>query len=340
MKEKIVLLLAIATILISCGKDDVPIETSLYKLVRPDYFPQIKYPIENNPISKEGFELGKKLFNDPRLSLDNRVACSNCHVKGVAFTDPQHNPSVGIFNQSGTRNAPMIANMAFQSEFLWDGGVSHLDFVSVFAIENKKEMGETLPNVVYKLNNIPEYGPLFKSVFPKIDSITSPYLLQAISQYLLLLVSDQAKYDRVQRGKDNFTAKELAGKRIFEQKCASCHSGALFTNYKYMNNGLDSVFKDVGRELISAEASDLGKFKVPSLRNIMLTAPYMHDGRFKSIDDVLNHYQHGVKYSSTLASELSGTKQLGIPLTNEEIDDLKLFLETLTDYEFISKPIF
>lgn len=107
-----------------------------------------------------------------------------------------------------------------------------------------------------------------------------------------------------------------------------------------MNNGLDSVFKDVGRELISAEASDLGKFKVPSLRNIMLTAPYMHDGRFKSIDDVLNHYQHGVKYSSTLASELSGTKQLGIPLTNEEIDDLKLFLETLTDYEFISKPIF
>jgi cytochrome c peroxidase len=340
MKGKIAILFVVTLFILSCGKDDDVPETSPYSLVRPDYFPEIAYPIENNPISKEGFELGKKLFNDPRLSLDNSVACSNCHVKGVAFTDPQHNPSVGIFDQSGTRNAPMIANMAFQREFLWDGGVSHLDFVPVFAIENQKEMGEKLGHVVYKLNNIPEYAPLFKAAFPEIDTITSPYMLRAISQYMLLLVSDKAKYDRVQKGKDVFTAKELSGKAVFEQKCAACHSSALFTNYKYMNNGLDSVFMDVGRELISAQASDLGKFKVPSLRNIMLTAPYMHDGRFETIDEVLEHYRSGVKLSSTLASELSSLGQLGIPLSDEEIDDLKIYLETLTDYEFISNPIF
>lgn len=258
----------------------------------------------------------------------------------MAFTDPQHNPSVGIFDQAGIRNAPMIANMAFQSEFLWDGGVSHLDFVSVFAIENEKEMGEELHHVVHKLNNISEYTPFFKAAFPEIDTITSPYMLQALSQYMLLLVSDKAKYDRVQKGEGVFTAKELSGKAIFEQKCATCHSGALFTNFEYMNNGLDSVFMDVGRELISAQASDLGKFKIPSLRNVLLTAPYMHDGRFETIEEVLEHYRNGVKPSSTLANELSNSGQLGISLTDEEMNDLIIFLETLTDYEFISNPIF
>jgi cytochrome c peroxidase len=326
--------------IISCGKNDIKQETSLYKLRQPDYFPEIAYSIENNPVSREGFELGKKLFNDPRLSLDNSVACSNCHVKAVAFTDPQHNPSVGIFNQSGKRNAPMIANMAFQKEFLWDGGISHLDFVPVFAIEHEKEMGEELNHVVSKLNNISEYSPLFKKAFPALDTITSPYMLQALSQYMLLLVSDNAKYDRVQRGEDAFSSQELKGQQVFEQKCATCHSGALFTNGKYMNNGLDSVFTDVGRELISAQASDLGKFKVPSLRNITLTSPYMHDGRFETINEVLEHYRNGVKTSSTLASELSNSEKLGIPLTDAEIDDLIIYLKTLTDYEFISNPIF
>jgi len=340
MKRKIALLIGATFIIFSCGKDDVVTKTSPYSLIRPDYFPEITYPLENNPITKEGFELGKKLFNDPRLSLDNSVACSNCHVKGVAFTDPQHNPSVGIFNQIGTRNAPMIANMAFQSEFLWDGGVSHLDFVPVFAIENQKEMGEELHHVVYKLNKIPEYAPLFKAAFPGIDTITSPYMLRAISQYMLLLVSDKSKYDRVQKGEDVFSASELTGKAVFDQKCAACHSGALFTNYEYMNNGLDLVFMDVGRELISALASDLGKFKVPSLRNIMLTAPYMHDGRFKTLDEVLEHYRSGVKLSSTLATNLSNSGQLGIPLTDKEIEAIKIYLKTLTDYEFISNPIF
>ena len=135
--KKIVIISIGFLFVLACNQDDEFTETNVYELNQPSYFPAIEYPIENNPITKEGFELGKKLFNDPRLSLDNSIACSNCHVKGVAFTDPQHNPSVGIFDQVGSRNAPMIANMAFQSEFLLDGGVSHLDFVSVFAIENE-----------------------------------------------------------------------------------------------------------------------------------------------------------------------------------------------------------
>lgn len=324
----------------SCQNEDASSEVSPYTLKRPEYFPEIAYPIENNPISKEGFELGKKLFNDARLSLDNSIACSNCHVKSVAFTDPQHNPSVGVFDQSGSRNAPMIANMAFQNEFLLDGGVSHLDFVAVAAIENEREMGEKLSHVVTKLNKIDEYLPLFLEAFPELDTITSPYMLQAISQYMLLLVSDNAKYDRVQRGEDLFSPQESSGKLIFEQKCASCHSGALFTNGDFMNNGLDSIFADVGRELISARSSDLGKFKVPSLRNITLTAPYMHDGRFDSLEEVLDHYRNHVLESNTLAPDLTNGERLGISMTDEEVDDIIAYLNTLTDYEFTSNPIF
>ena len=322
----------------ACKKDDVSVDD--YTLVKPAHFPPIEYPIETNPITKEGFELGKKLFNDARLSIDNSVACSNCHVKGVAFTDPQHNPSVGVFERSGTRNAPTIANMAFQKEFLWDGGVSHLDFVPVFAIENVNEMAETLNGVVTKLNNTSDYPTLFQSAFPEIDTITSPYMLKALSQYMLLLISADSKYDQVVNGEAVFTANELAGQTLFNQKCATCHSGELFSNQDFMNNGLDTVFVDIGRALISETDSDIGKFKVPSLRNITLTPPYMHDGRLESLEAVLEHYQQKVLLSESLAPELNQNGQLGIPLTESEKQNIISFLETLTDYDFISNPKF
>ncbi|HMQ62568.1 MAG TPA: cytochrome c peroxidase [Flavilitoribacter sp.] len=331
---------AIGLLLAACQRAEIEAGKEVYSLNKPDYFPDIAYPMATNPITKAGFELGKKLFNDPRLSLDNSIACSNCHVKAVAFTDPQHNPSVGIFEQSGSRNAPMIANMAFQSEFLWNGGVSHLDFVPVFAIENEKEMGETLADVIRKLNRTDDYPPLFKKAFPKIDTITSPYMLKALSQYMLLLVSDNSKYDQSVRGELQLTAEEAAGLDIFNRKCANCHSGALFTNHDFLNNGLDSVFEDEGRALISETDDDLGKFKVPGLRNVTLTAPYMHDGRFKTLQQVLNHYRSGVKDAPTLAPELKKNGQLGIPLTDDEVEKLILFLETLTDYDFVSNPVF
>lgn len=339
MKNNFFIILFIGAI-IGCQKESIEADNNLYVLKRPDYFPEITYPMEGNPITKQGFELGKKLFNDPLLSLDNTIACSNCHVKAVAFTDPQHNPSVGIFEREGSRNAPMIANMAFQSEFLWDGGITHLDFVPIFAIENQKEMAETASGVVSKLNASSTYQQLFKQAFPLMDTITAPYMLKALSQYMLLLVSDQSKYDHYLRGEKTLEVEEAAGLSVFKNKCSGCHSGELFTNYAFLNNGLDTDFTDIGRSLISAREEDIGKFKVPSLRNIMLTAPYMHDGRFKTINQVLDHYRFHVKDSPTLDNRLKTNGLPGISLTDLEVSNLISFLNTLTDRKFTSNPIF
>lgn len=337
---KYIILLFLSGWIMSCSTDEHK-DFFSYKIDRPEHFPPIEYPISNNDISKAGFELGKKIFNDPMLSVDNSVACSNCHTKALAFTDAQHNPSVGVFDRSGTRNAPMIANMAFQSEFLWDGGINHLDFVPVFAIENPNEMDETLLNVVHKLNRHSTYPSLFAEVYPEADSITSPQMLQVLSQYMLLLISDQSKYDEVQRGNATFTESEKLGFELFNSKCASCHEGVLQTSQQFMNNGLDSVFTDLGRALITETDQDNGKFKVPSLRNIMLTAPYMHDGRLKTMDEVLNHYSQQVLFSATLAEELINEDgSLGVALTSEEKESIIAFLHTLTDHEFVSNPIF
>lgn len=340
MKNILLFLGMISLLMVGCKDDEVLPVDDIYAFHQPEHFPEVAYPMNTNKINKQGFELGKKLFNDPRLSIDNSVACSNCHVKGVGFTDPQHNPSVGVFERPGTRNSLPVFNLAFQKEFMWDGGISHLDFVPVFAIENENEMAETLINVVQKLNAIDEYPALFKAAFPEIDTITSPYMLKALSQYMLLIVSDNAKYDKVLRGEQTFTLAEQQGEAVFNAKCASCHSGTLFTNQEFKNNGLDTEFVDIGRALITETDEDLGKFKTPTLRNITLTAPYMHDGRFTTLDEVINHYRFGVKNSATLATELNINGELGISMTDEEVESLKLFLETLTDYEFISNPIF
>ena len=338
--KPISLIIGIFLMLLSCETEVITPSNSVYSLRQPDYFPPIAYNIERNPITKTGFELGKKLFNDPILSIDNSVACSNCHVKAVAFTDPQHNPSVGVHEKTGTRNAPMIANLAFQKEFLLDGGINHLDFVAVFAIENPNEMGHTLEGVVRKLNQSNDYKRLFRSAFPQIDTITSPYVLKALSQYMLLLVSDQAKYDQVIRGEVVFSASEAAGYQIFNQNCASCHSGHLFTNQAFVNNGLDTKFTDPGRATITETPNDLGKFKVPSLRNIAVTAPYMHDGRFDSLKKVINHYRFGIQYSATLDTTLYKAGRCTIQLSDQDVNNLIDFLMTLTDYDFLSNPVF
>ncbi len=325
--------------LTACTKEDAEINT--YRFEKPPHFPEPTYTFHKNPITKEGVELGKMLFNDPLLSRDQSVACSNCHAKGTAFTDPQHALSLGVEERQGTRNAPSIANMAFMKEFMWDGGVIHLDFAPPNAIENPLEMDETLEAVIRKLNRHGSYPGLFKKAFPELDTITTPYLLYALSQYQAMLVSASSAYDQYQLGKGSLTEEERQGLDLFKAKCATCHSGALFTNQDYANNGLDTVFPDLGRARITESDADLGKFKVPSLRNVALTAPYMHDGRFKTLENVLDHYAAGVKSSPTLARELSGGKgQLGIPLTPQEKRQLIAFLKTLTDYAFLMDPRF
>lgn len=339
--KKFFLLAAIAGTLLSCRLENEPaILSSPYQFVRPAHFPEPTYTFRNNPITEAGFLLGKRLFDEPLLSVDGSVACSNCHVQAVAFADPQHRLSVGVDDRAGTRNAPGIANMAFMEEFFWDGGVTHLDFVPLNAIENPVEMDETMANVVRKLNVHPEYPALFRKAFGPVDSINAPLMLQALSQFMVLLVSADSAYDRYLLKEGELTAEQLNGKALFEKKCAGCHSGLLFTNQSYRNNGLDSLFADPGRARISEWDGDLGKFKVPSLRNVALTAPYMHDGRFATLEEVLGHYASGVKHSPTLAPELQVDGRLGIELTEEEKRRIIDFLHTLTDWSFVRNPLF
>jgi len=331
--------LGLGLLMTSCTPKETQVNNP-YEFVQPSHFPPPTYSFDNNPITEKGFKLGRKLFNDPILSLDQSIACSNCHSKSVAFADPQHRLSVGIDDKVGIRNSPALANLAFMDAFFWDGGVTHLDFVPINAIESDFEMGERLQHVVAKLNQHREYPALFESAFEGTDSINAPLLLHALSQYLNLLVSADSKYDRYIKKEENLSESELAGLVLFEQKCSSCHEGVLFTDQTFRNNGLDTEFSDQGRAVISEGEEDKGKFRVPSLRNVALTRPYMHDGRFQTLEAVLEHYNTGVKWSATLDPVLQEGSTLGLTLTAQEQTQILDFLHTLTDRSFIADEIF
>lgn len=324
----------------SCHDDDNGKTPDLtYTFVKPENFPEPTYSFKNNEVTQKGFELGRKIFFDPTLSKDNSVSCANCHNQAVAFSDPQHRLSVGVDGLTGTRNAPPLMNMAFLSEFFWDGGVTHLDFVPLNAIEAEFEMGEEIGNVIKKLNEHPEYPSLFEEAF-EVDTITTPRLLHALAQYTTMMVSANSRYDRHTRNEgETFTDDELEGLQLFKAKCTNCHAGELFTDQSYRNNGLDATFKDRGRAIITELPEDEGRFRVPTLRNIALTAPYMHDGRFFDLEEVLDHYSNGVVESTTLDESLRG-EQLGIPLTEKEKEQIITFLNTLTDTDFTGDPKF
>jgi cytochrome c peroxidase len=303
----------------------------------PDYFPAPVYDFSGNPITKEGFLLGKKLFYDPILSVDNTISCGSCHQQFVAFAHADHKLSHGIDNKLGVRNSQALFNMIWNTTFFWDGGSKHIEVQPIGPITNPVEMDETVQNVVYKLSQRADYKSLFKAAF-NADSITSQLMLKAIVQFMGAFVSASSKYDknRIDPVANPFTEDEKLGLTIFESKCASCHVPPLFTDNSFRNNGLDEIFSDSGRYLITNINSDMGKFKVPSLRNIELTYPYMHDGRFETLPQVLNHYSSEIKQSSTLDQSLTN----GIALNNTEKQQLIAFLKTLTDREFINDPRF
>jgi|JI10StandDraft_1071094.scaffolds.fasta_scaffold431954_2 cytochrome c peroxidase len=303
----------------------------------PDYFPPPIYNFEENPRSKEGFVLGKKLFYDPLLSKDNSTSCGSCHQQFVAFAHADHKVSHGINNLLGVRNSPALFNLMWQKEYFWDGGSKHIEVQPIGPITNPVEMDETLENVIAKLSNNAEYRSLFKAAFNS-DSITSQQMLKAIVQFMGSFISANSKYDKYLQDAANnpLSTDEKAGFDLFQQKCGTCHTTPLFTDNSYRNNGLDETFKDSGRFRITNINSDMGKFKVPSLRNVEITYPYMHDGRFETLEEVLNHYQSGVKASSTLDTVLNN----GISLTNVEKGQIIAFLKTLTDKEFIKDERF
>ena len=332
------LLITVLTCSFFVGKQSVTAKA----LLIPSNFPTPTYDLSKNPLTEEGFALGRKLFYDPLLSKDGTISCASCHQQDAGFVQADHDLSHGVEDRLGKRNALPIFNALFRKSFFWDGGVPKLDFVPVNPIENELEMDEKMDNVVHKLNTAANYRALFKNAF-SVDTISSKEVLQAFAQFMYAMVSANAKYDKFVRKENNtlLDKEELAGFNLFKDKCASCHSTDLFTDDSFRNNGLDNEHpKDKGREEITLNLADRAKFKVPSLRNVALTAPYMHDGRFNSLEEVMNHYANSVQNSSTLDPLLKSGTRLGIPLTSNEQKQLILFLNTLTDSTLINNKDF
>jgi cytochrome c peroxidase len=312
-----------------------PVEDKIFK--QPANFPEPTYALSTNAVTADGFELGKALFNDPMLSRDNTISCAECHNQSYAFTHHGHDVSHGVGNRVGTRNAPAVQNMAWQKEFFWDGGVGDLDLFSVAPIENPLEMDENIGNVLTKLRATSKYPTLFKKAFGSTE-ITSQKFLKALSQFMVSLVSANSRYDKYVRKEELIlSSEELLGLSLFKQKCSSCHSGELFTDQSYRNNGLNiQGAKDEGRFRITENPNDRYKFKVPSLRNVEITAPYMHDGRFYTLEEVLRHYTNGIKQTPNIDATLKNN----ISLTADEQAKIIAFLKTLTDREFLTNPKF
>lgn len=320
----------------SCQKDQ---DKTDFGLAYPDYFPEPYYKFGKNTLTKEGFELGRALFFDPILSIDSTISCASCHSQGHAFADHNTRMSFGIDGKMGDRNSPAIFNLAWQPIFMWDGGINHIEVMPFAPITNDVEMGETLENVIQKLKKHPKYVQRFQSVFGE-KRIESQQLFYALTQYMTMLVSDDSKYDQYRHGKVTFTKDEEDGLQIFKAKCASCHTEPLFTDFSLRNNGLEIFSNDFGFGRITLHEEDNYKFKVPSLRNIALTYPYMHDGRFRTLEQVLDHYDKGMIYHPNLDKNLISNGKLGIPMSDVEKQKIITFLHTLTDYTFISNPIF
>lgn len=304
----------------------------------PSNFPAPVYDLSANPITEAGFALGKKLFYDKLLSRDTSIACGDCHISFSAFSHPDHATSHGIDNLFGRRNALPMQNLLWQREFFWDGGVPHLDMVPLNAIQSAVEMDETPARVLEKLRAHPQYPRLFAEAFGT-PEINTARFLQALAQFSGMLVSAQSPYDHYVRKEPGVTLTdtEVEGMGLFQQHCAACHATDLFTDHSFRNNGiLESFNLDRGRQEVSQLPEDLGKFRVPSLRNVAVTGPYMHNGKFKTLEAVLQHYASGVKTSATLDPLLiqpNGTP--GIPLTPDEQVKIIAFLRSLTDESFL-----
>lgn len=315
----------------------VPNDLERVSISYPTSWPDPVYNFNKNPLSKEGIELGRKLFYDPLLSKDNTISCSNCHLSFTAFTHVDHALSHGISDSIGTRNSPALMNLAWSKSFMWDGAINHLDVQALAPISHPSEMGEEIANVVNKLQNSNTYPSLFQKVFGD-STITGEHLLKAIAQFQLTFVSANSKYDKVMAKVAEFTEQEQRGYQLFKTNCESCHQEPLFTSGDFANNGLpvDTTLMDFGRMSITQNPADSLKFKIPTLRNIEYSPPYMHDGRFKNLSKVLNHYIKGIHDSPTLAPAL----QNGVALNQMEKTDIIAFLLTLSDRTFVLNPDF
>ena len=309
-------------------------ETTPYVIETPYGFPDMIIP-SDNPMTVEGVELGKKLFKDPILSANNTLACINCHLPSSSFSDPNQF-SIGVNGTLGHRHASALINVGWNNSFNWDGSATSLEEQAFEPVTNPLEMHNSWKNVENTLNQHSEYLQLFKQAF-NIDYIDSLHVVKAIAQFERSLISTNSKFDKYLRGETELTPSELNGYAIFNSEkgdCFHCHGTQMFMDNQFHNNGLDiEPFLDLGLGSVTGNPSDNGKFKTPTLRNIELTAPYMHDGRFTNLEEVIEHYDNGGHYSSTV-DPLMMKLGVGLLLTNQEKEDLISFLLTLTDEEF------
>lgn len=336
----IVLPLLTTFITTACSKkntDPAPEPVQHIAFVKPAGFPEPVYRLADNPVTTDGFALGKVLFYDGLLSRDGTISCASCHIQANAFTHHGHDVSHGIDDRLGTRNSPPIQNMAWSTSFFWDGGVHDLDLQPIAPIENPVEMDDKLNNVIGKLQRNTRYQQLFEKAFGS-PGINSTRMLKALSQFMVMLVSADSRYDRYMAGKETFSEEEKKGLALFEQRCATCHKPPLFTDNSFRNNGVAPrpFGTDSGRYKITLLDEDMYKFKVPSLRNVALSAPYMHDGRFGSLESVMNHYDNGFYPTATLDPAFKN----GFSLSEPDKKSLIAFLKTLSDKGFITDERF
>ena len=345
-------LIMLAFCLLSCNKDKIEYTPAPYIIDIPLHFPDMEIPLDN-PMTAEGIELGRYLFYEKKLSGNNSMNCAGCHKIENAFAENTQY-SVGIDGLTGTRNSMPLFNMGWEEFFTWDGSKNTLEEQILEPVPNPIEMHQDWKSATDKLSGDVIYRNRFFRAFGE-EGIDSMKVAKAIAQFLRTIISSSSKYDvmyKFEYGISLTTAEtqllqsiepeQWAGYDLFKSlngaDCFHCHNGPLMRVKKFSNNGLDEFFSDLGREIVTGSADDKGKFKVPTLRNIELTAPYMHDGRFNTLDEVIEHYSSGIHVSSTIDPLIEFANQGGVQLDAQEKFLLKKFLLTLTDTVFINNP--
>jgi cytochrome c peroxidase len=329
----------ITAVVVSCKKRETNTTTSPTPITFtiPNGFPQTQYDLTQNPLTEEGFALGKKIFYDPKLSSDGQVACANCHQQFAAFVQYDHDFAHGVNNEHTLRNSQPLFNLAWHKEMMWDGGINHLEVQPLAPFTDPREMNLTIAQVIANIENDASYKPMYKAAFGS-EEINTQKTLKALTQFMVMLVSNNSKYDKVKRGEANFDPLEAVGYTAFQSKCNSCHTEPLFTDLSYRSIGLtlNTNLNDKGRMRITGNRQDSIKFKVPSLRNVELTFPYTHDGRYYSLGRMIDHYRNDV----VLDFNTDALVRNKISINETEKAGLIAFLKTLTDTTFTKNKKF
>jgi len=364
MKAKLGIILFLIVGVWACQHEVMTSGPTPFVLDIPNNFPPMAIP-EDNPLTVEGVELGRHLFYEELLSGDNSISCASCHSPAVAFSDDGNQFSVGIDGIAGKRNSMALMNLGWDNFYFWDGRAATLEDQILQPVTDPIEMHDTWQNVSTELEQVPMYQRMFLEAFETTD-IDSLLVAKAIAQFLRTMISGNSRFDQAQRFETSLTLDEqLALGQLWDVEagsildttivngqvfvgaggadCFHCHptTNGLLTDGQLHNNGLDSVFTDLGAGGFNGLASDMGRFKTPTLKNIALTAPYMHDGRFNTLEEVIDHYNNGGHFSSTVDPFMKFTDPNStMDLSQAKKDQLLALLNSFTDWDFVNNPDF